>query len=65
MAVRAFGAEEPVPGSFLGGKERNTGSFFGQQERTTELLPEKDDIVMNSCFVDKERTRNIYFGTKI
>ena len=65
MAVRAFGTKETVPGSFPGGEERKSGSLFGQQERTTKSLPEKDDIVMNSCFVDKERTRNIYFGTKI
>ena len=54
-----------VPGLVRGGKERHTGSPFGQSERTTESLPEKDDIVMNSCFVDEERTRKIYFRTKI
>ena len=48
MAVRAFGAEDEVPGLFPGGEEKNTGCLFGQQERTTESLPEKDDIVTNS-----------------
>ena len=59
MAVRAFGTEERVPGSLPGGEERNTGSIFGQQERTTELLPERNDIVMCSCCVNEERTRKI------
>ena len=59
MAVRAFGTEERVPGSLPGGGEGNTGSIFGQQERTTELLPERNGIVMCSCCVDEERTRKI------
>ena len=59
MAVRAFETEERVPGSLPGGGERNTGSIFGQQERTTELLPERNGIVMCSCCVDEERTRKI------
>ena len=59
MAARTFGTEEKVPGSFPGGEERNIGFLFGQQERTTESLPEKDDIVTNSWFVDEERTRKM------
>ena len=59
MAVRAFGTEERVPGSLPGGEERNTGSIFGQQARTTELLPERNGIVMCSCSVDEELTRKI------
>ena len=50
------GAKERDPRTFPDGKERTAGPFFGEEERATESLCEKDDIVMRTCYANKERS---------
>ena len=51
------GTKERDPRSLPDGKERTAGPFFGEEERATESLCEKDDIVMCTCYANKERSR--------